>query len=286
MDYVTEALDEFRALAPRVQAAAARRLDLEAGSASADASPEGIPVMNYITSNERGFDHALRRIELGRKPDRPGPKRGPKTPEAAPTAGPEPESDPEPVEVSIAVAADVQEPVAAEVPAGDVATPITIQATDIEQNLSASEATEEPAPAQPSADSSTSEAIERPVQAQAAADFAELEAVLDVMEDGSGLEPDSPEFVRLCELGRKIEATYSAGLQRDVDPGPGRQPDAARGDSPLARAEERFRRRQEDLSRQSDAHFGWNGARPEPTGPEPVSDHARGPDNLKPGDTS
>ena len=108
--------------------------------------------------------------------------------------------------------------------------------------------------------------------AEAGADFSALEAILDDMGDGAELEPDSPEFVRLRELCCKIEATYGAGRRRDDDPARGSQPDPARSDTPLARAEERFRRRQEELSRQIDAHYGINGERPEPVGPERVSE--------------
>ena len=104
--YVAEAIAELQAHELKIREAAARRLEQEAGGAAVDSSPEGIRIMNYITNNEKGCDAALRRIELGRKPDRPGPKRGPKKPKGdrdpAATA-PEPPAEP------ADVAADVQD---------------------------------------------------------------------------------------------------------------------------------------------------------------------------------
>ncbi len=277
--YVDEAIAELQAHAPQIQQAAARRLAHEAGGAAADSSPEGLRLMGYITSNEKGFDAALKCIEVGRRPHRPGPKRGPKSSGDAPAeAAPKADAEREPVEVSVAVAADVPEAVAAEVPACVAPTPTMTLATEIEQPfstneaieqpapsdsatvVSTNEAIEEPAPSDSAAVVSTNEAIEEPAQAQVRADFAALEAVLDDMGDGSSLEPDSPEFVRLRELGRRIEATYGAGRRRDDDPGRGRQPDPVRSDSPLARAEERYRRRLDELSRRIDQHFGIDGA--------------------------
>ncbi len=333
--YVAEALAELQAHELKIEQAAARRLEQEVGGAAVDSSPEGIRIMNYITNNEKGFDMALRRIELGRRPDRPGPKRAPKKSEAVPAeVAPKAESSPEPA----TIAADVQEPVAAEVPEDAAAAPTMTQATEIEQDdvpgpltgetgagVSTYEAIEEPAPSETGADFSTHEAIEEPAPAETGAevstheaiedatraetgadvltggsgisppittaeislagasgwyappaeagvDFSALEAILDDMGDGAELKPDSPEFVRLRELCCQIEATYCAGRGRDDDPGRDRPPDLARSDTPLARAEERLRCRQEDLSRQIDAHYGLNGERPEPVGPERVSE--------------
>ena len=130
--YVAEALAELQAHELKIQEAAARRLEQEAGGAAADSSPEGLRLMNYITNNEKGFDMALRRIELGRKPDRPGPKRAPKKSEAVPAEAAEIEAEPQPelTDVAVAVVADVQEPIVAEVPADDALTPMTTQATE------------------------------------------------------------------------------------------------------------------------------------------------------------
>jgi hypothetical protein len=335
--YVADALAELQAHALKIQELAARRLEQAVGGAAADSSPEGIRLMNYITNNEKGFDAALRRIELGRKPDRPGSKRAPKESGAAASVAAEvaAEPQPEPPAVAVTVAADVQEPVAAAVPDGDAPTPTMTGVTEITQDdvprpltaeagaeFSTYEAIEEPAQAGAGAEFSTYEAIEKPAQAGAGAEFstyegiekpaqagagaefstyeaieepaqaevgagfAELEAVLDDMGDGTDLEPDSPEFVRLREACRQIEATYGAGRRRDDDPARGCQAGAGRTDSPLARAEERFRRRQEDLSRQLDDHYGINGERPEPVTPEPVFEGVRGPNRPEPGDSS
>jgi hypothetical protein len=211
MDYVAEAIAELQAHALKTQETAARRLEQQAGGAAVDSSPEGIRLMGYITSNEKGCDAALRRLELGRKPDRPGPKGGPKKPVAAPAAAsPMPESSPEPADV----AADVHDTVGAEVPAEDAATVTTTQGTETQEqagndfpeseqarvtgadfstlqaieepaqgeagtDFSTLEAIEEPAPAEAGADFSTLEAIEEPAPAEAGADFSTLEAIED-----------------------------------------------------------------------------------------------------------
>jgi len=278
MDYVAEVIAELQAHELKIQEVAARRLEQEAGGAAVDSSPGGIRLMTYITNNEKGCDAALRRIELGRKPDRPGSKRAPKKSEAAPVAAaPKPESSREPA----AFATDVQGLFAAEVPAGDAATPRMTQATEIEQD-------DVPGPltGETSADFWTVEAVEEPAQAEAGAGFSALEAILDEMGDGAELEIDSPQFVRLREVCRQIEATFCAGRRSGDDPEQGTHPAHGRTDTPLARAEERFRRRQEELSRQIDAHYGINGERPEPVGKDPIPDGAGRSDRPEWGDSS
>src|SRR6202030_306725 len=114
-----------------------------AGGAAVDSTPEGTRLMNYILQNERGCDAALRRLEIGRKPDRPGPKRAPKEPEAAPVAAePEPEPPPQPP-----------------APADVAATRPTIEATETERDDVPGLLT-----ADTDADFSTLEAIADPTQ--------------------------------------------------------------------------------------------------------------------------
>ena len=77
-----------------------------------------------------------------------------------------------------------------------------------------------------------------------------------------------------------IGATYCGASGRGRRAPPSTRPAAADEIRPLARAEERFRQRQEELSRQIDEYYGTNGERPEPVGPQPVSGGAlrgRGP---------
>jgi hypothetical protein len=124
----------------------------------------------------------------------------------------------------------------------------------------------DPAQAEAGANFSTYEPIADRAPAEAGAGFRALEAILDEIGDGADLEIDSPQYVRMREACRQIGAAIDAGRRREDDPAPGVAPDPQRRDSPLARAEERLRLRQEELSRQLDERYGINGQRPKPAG--------------------
>ncbi len=222
--YVAEAIAELQAHELKVQEAAARRLEQQAGGAAVDSSPEGIRLMSYITGNEKGCDAALRRIELGRKSDRPGPKRALKTSAATPERAPEP----------AAVAADVHDTVADEVPAEDAASLTTSQETETQESagknfpepepgrngFSTDEAIEDAPPAGLVADRLTDEAIEEPTRNSLAgasgwsapvgpvADFSTVEAIDDSTRNSlAGLQSGwSPPVERAQCFSRSDEA--------------------------------------------------------------------------------
>ena len=89
--YVARAISELQAHQGTIQEVADRRVQQAAAGAAVETTPEGTRLSNYILANEKGCDAALRRLELMRKPDRPGPKRGPKQP-VAPAPVPVPDA--------------------------------------------------------------------------------------------------------------------------------------------------------------------------------------------------
>ena len=85
--YVAEAIAELQAHELKIQEAAARRLEQEAGGAAVDSSPEGIRLMNYITNNEKGFDAALRRHRARAQTRSARPETGPEEVRGRPCGG-------------------------------------------------------------------------------------------------------------------------------------------------------------------------------------------------------
>ena len=227
--YVSRAMSDLRAHQVAIQEKAERRLEDATAGAAVDATPEGTRLTNYILANEKGCDAALRRLELMRKPDRPGPKRGPKPPVAAP-AEPKPElptepaaaEAPGPMPVPDAVSSDAQATVAAEVPADDRAPRSTIEAAE-------PTSVDEPAlvTAEPVADFSTVEPIAESTPAEPVADFSTLEPIAEDVATEPDLERCGRHTDRLRKVSLHLEATYGAAVP-STRPSPNRQPRGGR----------------------------------------------------------
>jgi hypothetical protein len=105
----------------------------------------------------------------------------------------------------------------------------------------------------PGADFSTFEAISGGSDARRDSEISTFEAISE----------DRPEAEFLRRLQTQLERMYGTG--RD-DSRPGHEPGGAATGNALAKAVEQFTLRQRELSRQLDAHFGIDGARPVPDG--------------------
>ena len=117
--YVAEVMQELGGQWDYVNEIADRDIGLDAIVASLDTTPAGISLANAIDKSDKSCLAAIRRLQAGRTPDRPGPKRGPKKAESAAEALRD-LVDPGQAEPA-AVAADAQATVAAEVPTDDPA---------------------------------------------------------------------------------------------------------------------------------------------------------------------
>ena len=115
--YVAEVMQELEGQWDYVNEVADRDIGLDAIVASLDATPAGMSLASAIDKSDKSCLAAIRRLQAGRTPDQPGPKRGPKKAETAAEALRnlvEPgQAEPAPV------AADARATVAAEVPSGD-----------------------------------------------------------------------------------------------------------------------------------------------------------------------
>ena len=186
--YLSKASSDLAVLQSALEDVAQRQLQNRAEGALLDSSPEGAKLVNLILAVDRGCDAALKRLEIRRKPERPGPKRGPKKAEApaaaSPPAEPPPaaaDAMPDPIPAALATID------AAEVPTEDP-TPAVVTATE------AAEPNREDDPgrslAEPGAD--------RPI----------VEPVSEETVDEAELEKEAPEFARMRKVHRLIELTY------------------------------------------------------------------------------
>ncbi len=282
--YVTKVMKRLKKELAYVKEVADRDLGLDATEAAADVTPAGISLANAIDKVDRSCMAAIRKLEAWqRTPARPGLGRDPKKPATAAEAVRdvvEPGQDepaaaaPGPEVAPAAVAADAQAPLAPEVQVDD------------------------PAPAA----LSMTEAAEPRTEDDPGLSTAEAVAEICRVEPISELAPTEPDFERfgpyaghLSNLKLMLDATYGDGGSSDApgaepafpeglpagtssrpDPGDMHQPgtpadgDSAPRDSPLARATEQWRLRQEEISRQLDEHFAIDGNRPDPGRPPPV----------------
>ena len=290
--YVAEVIEELKGHREYVEDVAVRNLDLDARQARVDLTPDGHRLTNYILGSDRGCLAALRRLEIRQKPDRPAPKRRPRKPEAAAAASPQAEPEPEPkpqddpgsstaqAGADISTVEAISEPATAE-PGADLLTVEAISepaAGRARADLLTVEAISEPATAEPGAGFLTVEAISEPATAEPGADLLTVEAISNDPAAEDDLERFGPEADHLRQVRLDLEAIYGAGRPIDGAAGsgrrsrPGTDPGHARRESPALRAAEQFTRRQWELSRRLDAHFGINGDRPDPAGPAPVSE--------------
>ncbi len=133
------------------------------------------------------------------------------------------------------------------------------------------EAISDPATAEPGADLLTVEAISEPATAEPGADLLTVEAISSDPTAEDDMARFGPEADHLRQVRLDLEAIYGAGRPIDgtiPDPGDNPRPetdlDRAQWERPLLRAAGQFTRRQWELSRALDAHFGINGDHPAP----------------------
>ncbi len=309
--YVAEVIEELKGHREYVEDVADRNLDLDVRQARVDLTPDGNRLTNYILGSDRGCLAALRRLEIRQKPDRPAPKRRSRKPEAEAAAIPQAEPEPEPkpqddpgsstaqAGADISTVEAISEPAAAE-PGADLLTVeaisepataepgadlLTVEAiseparAEPGADFLTVEAISEPAPAEPGADLLTVEAICEPATAEPGADLLTVEAISNDPAAEDDLERFGPEADRLRQVRLDLEAIYGAGRpihgaipDTGDDARPATDPSHVPTESPRLRAVQEFTRRQLELSRALDAHFGINGDRPDLAGPAPVSD--------------
>jgi hypothetical protein len=299
--YVEEKINELAAHSEVVDDVADRKLASDASIARVAGSADEQVLWRYIQSNDRGCMAALRRLEIRQKPDGPGPKRGSKKPEAPAAtsdfaaARPEAELKPEPDApglVPAAVADEVwSEDVAAAIPTTEADEPNaegdeSSSTAEADADFFTVEPILEAKSAEAGADLLTVEPILEVKSAEAGADLLTVEPILEAKSGEAGanlfavepildhraeddLERFGPQAAHLRELRDFFKANSGAGGGIG---GPGAELEPR--ENPVKKAEERLRLRQEELSRQLDAHFGINGERPEPVQPAPVADGA------------
>ena len=142
--YVAEVMEELGGQWDYVNEVADRDIGLDTIVATLDTTPAGMSLASAIDKAEKSCLAAIRRLQTGRAPVRPGPKRGPKQTESAAEAL---RNLVEPGQAEPAgVAADAQATVAAEVPAGDPA-PTSLTMTEAAEPLT--EGDPGPAPSEP-----------------------------------------------------------------------------------------------------------------------------------------
>ena len=142
--YVAEVMEELGGQWDYVNEIADRDIGLDAVVAALDVTPAGMSLANAIDKAEKSCLAAIRRLQAGRTPVRPGPKRGPKKAESAAEAL---RNLVEPGQAEPAgVAADAQATVAPEVPSGDPA-PTSLTMTEAAEPLM--EDDPGPAPSEP-----------------------------------------------------------------------------------------------------------------------------------------
>ena len=142
--YVAEVMEELGRQWDYVNEVAERDIGLDAIVASLDTTPAGISLANAIDKADKSCLAAIRRLQAGRTPVRPSPKRGSKKAASAADALRD-LVDPGQAEPAV-VAADAHATVAAEVPAGDPA-PTSLTITEAAEPLK--EDDPGPAPAEP-----------------------------------------------------------------------------------------------------------------------------------------
>ena len=201
--YVARAIRELRAHQAAIEELAERRLEDATAGAGVEATPEGTRISNYILNNEKGCDAALRRLEIMRKPDRPGPKRGAQptvAAAAAAAAGGEPgavdgrarrgfldsrshcRANPAEPGADFSTVEAIAEPTPRRAQGADFSTVEAIAEPTPDEpgaDFSTVEAIAEPTPDEPGADFSTVEAIAEPTPAEPGADFSTVEAIAE-----------------------------------------------------------------------------------------------------------
>jgi len=306
--YVAEVMEELGGQWDYVNEVADRDIGLDSVVASLDVTPAGMSLASAIDKAEKSCLAAIRRLQAGRAPARPDPKRGPKKAESAAEALRDlvDSGQAEPA----AVAADAQATVAAEVPADD---PVPSPLTMAEAAEPLTEGSPGPAPAEPVEEKRAIEPIFESAPAEPVEEKRAIEPIFEPapaepLEEKRAIEPifeptrEEPNFERfgpyagsLKRLKLMLDATYGdvrssdppgaeaafaegplSGTSSGPDPGdvsrPGIPPEGGPTDGPLARATAEWERRAAEISRRLDEHFGINGDRPDPGRPPPVSD--------------
>jgi hypothetical protein len=242
--YVAEVMEELGRQWDYVNEIADRDIGLDAVVAALDVTPAGISLANAIDKADKTCLAAIRRLQAGRTPVRPGAKRGPKTTESGAEAlrnlvNPGPAEPP-------GVAADAQATVAAEVPAGDPApTPLTM--TEAAEPLIADspgpapgepveepraiEPILEPAPAAPVEEPRAIEPILEPSPWQP---VEEMRAIEPILESGSAGPMDEPRAIEpILESGPAVPVDEPRAIEPILEPSPWQPVDEPRAIEPI-----------------------------------------------------
>jgi hypothetical protein len=289
---VSEITKDLRGKLAHAKEVADRDLKLDAAAACADATPAGTKLTNAIDKIDRSCLAAIRRLEARQRPQRPGPKGEPNQP-ATDAEALDDLVEPDPAEPA-AVADDGQDTVAAEVHDGEPApaATTTTDAAEPEPEKCKVEPNSEPAPAEPGAEKCEVEPNSGPTPAEAEPEKCEVEpnsgpAPAEAEPEKCEVEPNSgpapaepgaekcevepncgygikePDFERFGPEANRLRKVYHFLQATDGTGEPGADPARTRTDTALSRAMEQFTRRQTELSRQLDAHFGIDGERPD-----------------------